>query len=63
MVTEATQVAFKNCALFKKCKRVNETFVDEVDFINITMPMYNWLNIVTIILMLLEVYGVLKEMR
>ena len=37
-----TQVAFKNCAPFKKCKtEINETFVDETAFINITMPMYN----------------------
>ena len=41
-VTAATQVAFKSCALFKKYRRViNETFVDEADFIDITMPMYN----------------------
>ena len=38
----ATQVAFKNCAPFEKCRtETNETFVDETDFINITMPMYN----------------------
>ena len=38
----ATQVVFKNCALFEKCRtEINETFVDETDFINITMPMYN----------------------
>ena len=37
-----TKVAFKNCAPFKKCKtEINETFVDEADIINITMPMYN----------------------
>ena len=37
-----TQVAFKNCAPFKKCRtEINETFIDEADFINITMPMYN----------------------
>ena len=36
------QVAFKNCALFEKCRtEINETFVDETNFINITMPMYN----------------------
>ena len=39
---EATQVIFKNCAPFNKCRtEINETFVDEADFINITMPMYN----------------------
>ena len=37
-----TQVAFKNCTPFKKCRtEINETLVDETDFINITMPMYN----------------------
>ena len=38
----ATQVVFKNCAPFEKCRtEINETFVDETDFINITIPMYN----------------------
>ena len=38
----ATQVVFKNCAPFEKCgTEINETFVDETDFINITMPMHN----------------------
>ena len=37
-----TKVAFKNCAPFEKCKtEINETFADEADIINITMPMYN----------------------
>ena len=37
-----TQVVFKNCAPFEKCRtEINETFVDEADIINITMPMYN----------------------
>ena len=37
-----TQVAFKNCAPFEKCRsKINEIFIDEADFINITMPMYN----------------------
>ena len=36
------QVLFKNCAPFEKCRtETNETFIDEADFINITMPMYN----------------------
>ena len=39
-----TQVVFKNFSLFEKCRtEINETFVDETDFINITMPMYNLL--------------------
>ena len=38
----AVQVIFKNCALFKDCRtKINDTFVDYADFINITMPMYN----------------------
>ena len=38
----AAQVVFKNSAPFEKCRiEINETFVDETDFINITMPMYN----------------------
>ena len=37
-----TKVAFKNCAPFEKCSTgIDGTLVDEVDFINITMPMYN----------------------
>ena len=37
-----TQVVFKNCTPFEKCRtEINETFVDEADFINISMPMYN----------------------
>ena len=36
-----TKVVFKNCAPFEKCRtEINETFVDEADIINITMPMY-----------------------
>ena len=36
--TAATQVAFKNCAPFKKCRtEINVTLVDEADFINIAM--------------------------
>ena len=39
-----TQVVFKNCIPFEKFRtEINETFVDETDFINITMPMYNLL--------------------
>ena len=38
----ATQVVFKNCAPFEKCRtEINETFIDETDFINIAIPMYN----------------------
>ena len=38
----ATQVVFKNCAPFEKCRtEINETFIDEATHINITMPMHN----------------------
>ena len=38
----ATQVAFKNYAPFKDCgTEINDTFVDNGDFINIGIPMYN----------------------
>ena len=38
----ATQVVFKNCGPFEKCRtEINETFIDEADFFNIAMPMYN----------------------
>ena len=58
------KVAFKNCAPFKKCStEIDGTIVDEVDFINSTMPMHNLINIVIIILILQEVYGILKEMK
>ena len=37
-----TKGAFKNSAPFNKCRtEINGTFVDEGDFINITMPLYN----------------------
>ena len=37
-----TKVVFKNCAPFKKCRtEVNEIFVDDVQHINIAMPMSN----------------------
>ena len=38
----ATQVVFQNYAPFEKCRtEINKPFIDETDFINITMPMYN----------------------
>ena len=37
-----TKVVFKNCASFEKCStEIDGTLIDESDFINITMPMYN----------------------
>ena len=38
----ATQVVFKNCAPYEKC-RIEINDIDETDFINITVPMYNLL--------------------
>ena len=41
-LTAATQAVFKNCTPFKKCyTEIDVTLVDETDFINTTMPMYN----------------------
>ena len=41
-ITQATQVVFKNCALFKDYRtEINDTFVNYANFINIAMPMYN----------------------
>ena len=38
----STKVVFKNCAPFEKCfTEIDGTLVDEANFINITMPMYN----------------------
>ena len=38
----ATQVVFKNCATFKNYStEIDGTLVDEANFINFTMPMYN----------------------
>ena len=38
-LTAVTQVAFKNCALFKDCRmEINDTFADYADFINTAMP-------------------------
>ena len=37
-----TQVVSKNCAPFKNCRtEINDIFIDNADFINITIPMYN----------------------
>ena len=37
-----TKVAFKNCSPFRECRtKMNETFVDNAEYINIAMPMYN----------------------
>ena len=50
-----TDVTFKNCVPFKRCvTHINSEHLD------ITMPMYNLLNIVIIIQVHLEFYGNLK---
>ena len=37
-----TQVVFKNYSPFKNCRtEINDIFIDNADFINITIPMYN----------------------
>ena len=37
-----TKAAFKNCAPFSKFRtKINENFVDDANFVNITIPMYN----------------------
>ena len=37
-----TKAAFKNCAPFRKFRtEINGNFVDDANFINITMHMYN----------------------
>ena len=37
-----TKVAFKNCTPFTKCiTEINETFIDDAEHINITMPIHN----------------------
>ena len=59
-----TQVVFKNCAPFKDCRtEINDTFVDYANLINITMLCIIQLNIVIIIVILQEVYGILEQMK
>ena len=61
---ENTKVAFKNCAPFKKYNtEIKGTFVDEADFVNIAMLIYNLIEYIIIILIVQEVYGSLKEMK
>ena len=59
-----TKVAFKNCAPIGKCRaEINETFIDEAEYIKLLCLCTIWLNTVIIILMLQEVYSSLKEMK
>ena len=40
-----TKIVFKNCAPFKEYKtKINKTFVDETEHINIAIPMYNFIH-------------------
>ena len=58
----ATQVVFKYCASFKKCStEIDGTLVDETDFINITMPMHNFIEYSDNYSDTYRVYGVLNE--
>ena len=56
---------FKNCAPFKDYRtEINDTFVDYGDFINITVPMYNFTEYSDNYSdTSQEVYGILKEMK
>ena len=59
-----TKVAFKNCSPFRKCRiETNETFINEADFINITMPMYNLIEYSYNYSDTSRRYGNLKEMK
>ena len=59
-----TQVVFKNCAPFKNCRtEIKDLFIDNADFINVTIPMYNLLNTAIIILIHLVVYEILSGMK
>ena len=59
-----TNVALKNCGPFRECRtEINDAFIDEAEHINIAMLMYNLIECSDIILILQEVYGVLKEMK
>ena len=60
----ATQIVFKNCAPFEKCRtEINETFIDDANFINITMPMYNLIEYSDNYSDTSGAYGNLEEMR
>ena len=49
---------------FEKCSiQINDTLVDEIDFINIAMPVYNLIEYSATIMLLQEAYGNLKEMK
>ena len=50
-----TKVVFKNCAPFEKHRtEINETFVDDTNFINIAIPMNNLIEYSDIIILILQ---------
>ena len=64
LVTGNTDGAFKSCSPFRKCRtELNETFVDDADFINITMPMHNLIEYSDNYSVLQEVCSNSKEMK
>ena len=60
--SNGTKAAFKTCPPFRTCiAQINESFVDEAKHIDIAMPMYNLTEYSDNFLILLVVYGNLKE--
>ena len=56
------QAAFKNCKLFEKCsKEIDGTLVDKAYLLILQCLCTIWLNTVTIILLLQQVYEASKE--
>ena len=63
-VAANTNVAFKNCASFTRFVRhINDEHVEAAKNLDIIMPMYNLINTLIIMQILLEVYTSLKEMN
>ena len=52
------KVIFKNCAPFTNCiSKINNTQIDNAEYIDIVMPMYNLIDIAIVIQKHLEAYG------
>ena len=59
-----TKLALRNCSPFRKCRtKINETFIDEAEHINIAMPMYNLIEHSDNYSDTSGIYGSLKEMK
>ena len=59
-----TNVAFKNCASFTRCvTHINDEHVEAAANLDIILPMYNLLNILITMQILVKVYISLKEMN